>query len=255
MSWSTIRVLFHWQGYIVANHDVPKCYIVSCKKDVLESIRDFCGIPCVLQDGSKMTVNGQASDVVLSHLCFVGVNCIDFLGVVYDNAPENAPKYEQYLQLLSSSDGRSGGDYKLPKCRVFLSDPDAVVPTKTKASDAGYDLTVIKKAKQLRDNVALYDTGVKLNMDVGYYAEVVPRSSLSKSGYMLANSVGIIDNSYRGNIYVALVKIDPSAPDIEFPFRCCQLIFRKQYHVDMTIEKNDLENTARGEGGFGSTGQ
>lgn len=64
------------------------------------------------------------------------------------------------------------------------------------------------------NNTILYDTGIKINVKYGYYAEVVPRSSLSKSGYMLANSIGIIDNSYRNNIFVALTKINPDAPDI-----------------------------------------
>jgi len=89
-------------------------------------------------------------------------------------------------------------------------------------------------------------------MDIGYYIEIVPRSSLSKSGYMLANSVGIIDSSYRGNIYIALIKIDDDAEEIQFPFRCCQFVVRKQY--DMTfIQKDEFDTTHRADGGFGST--
>ena len=70
---------------------------------------------------------------------------------------------------------------------------------------------------------------------------------------MLANSIGIIDVSYRGNIYIALTKIAPEAEDIEYPFRCCQLIVRKQ--LGMIIKETDnLEETMRNDGGFGSTG-
>jgi dUTP pyrophosphatase len=88
----------------------------------------------------------------------------------------------------------------------------------------------------------------------GLYAEIVPRSSLSKSGYMLANSIGIIDCSYKGNLYIALTKIDNTMPDLTLPFRCCQLIFREQIHVDLEEVTSFEEQTSRGSGGFGSTG-
>jgi len=82
--------------------------------------------------------------------------------------------------------------------------------------------------------------------------EVVPRSSLSKTGWMLANSVGIIDPSYRGNIMVAVIKVDPNAQPLTLPFRGFQLVVRKQFHVDM-VNADELDETNRGHGGFGST--
>ena len=82
--------------------------------------------------------------------------------------------------------------------------------------------------------------------------EIVPRSSLSKSGYILANSVGIIDNSYRGNLMVALTKVCDDAKEIEYPFRCCQMIVRK--YVNTYLEEvGNVDKTKRNEGGFGST--
>jgi deoxyuridine 5'-triphosphate nucleotidohydrolase len=87
----------------------------------------------------------------------------------------------------------------------------------------------------------------------GYYSEIVPRSSISKSGYMLSNSVGIIDQSYRGNIMVSLTKIDSESPDIELPFKCCQLIIRKQYYANMIEVGYSFDETDRNEGGYGST--
>ena len=138
-------------------------------------------------------------------------------------------------------------------CEVYASYPDAVIPTKTHESDAGYDLTIIREEKKLLNNTTLFDTGIKVKVPLGYYVEVVPRSSLSKSGYMLANSVGIIDNSYTGNIFIALTKIDTEAPDIVLPFKCCQLIFRKQIYANMYVVNEDFEKTSRGDGGFGST--
>jgi dUTP pyrophosphatase len=146
--------------------------------------------------------------------------------------------------------------HRLPVCKVIKTDQDAVLPSKLRASDAGYDLTVIKASKQWLHNITLYDTGIRICMDRGYYAEIVPRSSLSKSGYMLANSVGVIDENYRGNIYVALIKVDPDAPLIELPFRCCQILFKRQVHMDIVEVHHEegFNDTVRQSGGFGSTG-
>lgn len=127
------------------------------------------------------------------------------------------------------------------------------MPSKSNSSDVGYDLTIIKQVKSIHSNTVIYDTGLKIKLDYGYYAEIVPRSSLSKSGYMLSNSIGIIDNSYRGNLHIPLTKVDADAPDLVLPFRCCQLIIREQIHIDMVEVSDDFDNTTRSNGGFGST--
>ena len=112
----------------------------------------------------------------------------------------------------------------------------------------------------------LYDTGIKLEIPNGYYVEIVPRSSISKSGYMLANNIGIIDQGYTGNLFVALRKINNDCEDLELPYKCCQIIMKKQVYpkivvCDYSNDSNDKENpkgiqeTSRGEGGFGSTGK
>ena len=103
--------------------------------------------------------------------------------------------------------------------------------------------------------VFLYETGLIIQPCVGYYAEIVPRSSLSKTGYALANSVGIIDGNYLGTIKIPLRKVSPDAQPITFPFTCCQLIIRRQEHVLLEeVEESDLLSTSRMDGGFGSTG-
>jgi dUTPase len=75
---------------------------------------------------------------------------------------------------------------------------------------------------------------------------------------MLANSVGIIDASYTGNILIALTKIDSNMPDLALPFKCCQLIFRQQVFVDFIDHEDredhvDIHSTTRNDGGFGSS--
>uniref|UniRef100_A0A6C0KUP8 dUTP diphosphatase n=1 Tax=viral metagenome TaxID=1070528 RepID=A0A6C0KUP8_9ZZZZ len=149
-----------------------------------------------------------------------------------------------------------------PKILVKKIAPEAVMPTKASPSDIGYDLTIVSRETLLTGTwhgrimdpeVLLYDTGISVEPDSGYYVEVVPRSSLSRTGYIMANSIGIIDPNYRGTIKVALVKIDKYAPDIPLPFKGFQLIVRKNEAVELVCTESELSNTARGNGGFGST--
>ena len=137
---------------------------------------------------------------------------------------------------------------------VFRSEPNAVIPTKAHPSDTGYDLTLIRMSKDMSrggQTIIMYDTGIAVCPPDGYYTEVVPRSSLSKTGYMLANSVGIIDASYRGSIKV-VVTGDNSLGGLSLPFKGFQLILRKLEEADV-VEVDDLDVTVRGDGGFGST--
>ena len=142
-----------------------------------------------------------------------------------------------------------------PRVKMIKTDPDAVIPSKARGSDVGFDLTIIKLAKELRPGIVrLYDTGIQARVPWGHYLEILPRSSLSKSGWMLANSVGIIDPSYTGNLLVAVTRSDPNAPDLELPFRGFQLVVRKQHHMSIEVIEQDDVVTARASGGFGSTG-
>jgi dUTP pyrophosphatase len=127
-----------------------------------------------------------------------------------------------------------------------------VVPFKTRVSDSGYDITLIEKIKQTGD-VEFYTTGIKIKPIYGFYFDLVPRSSIMKTGYMLANSVGIIDQGYFGEVIAGLIKVDKGAPDLELPARILQIIPRQAFHIEWELV-NELPETQRGEGGFGSTG-
>ena len=70
---------------------------------------------------------------------------------------------------------------------------------------------------------------------------------------MLSNSIGIIDQGYKGNLYVALTKIDDEMPDLTLPFKCCQLLIKKQIYSKFYETNEQLENSNRNIGGFGST--
>lgn len=128
----------------------------------------------------------------------------------------------------------------------------APAPAKVHADDAGYDLSLMSKVKTV-GGVTFYDTGIAVAPPLGYHFELVGRSSISKTGYMLANNIGIIDNGYRGSILVALAKINPDAPELELPVRLVQLIPRRTVLFGDPIFAENLDETERGEGGFGST--
>ena len=131
--------------------------------------------------------------------------------------------------------------------------PDAVAPHKTHESDSGYDLVLVQHL-QTEMGVSWYDTGIAVQPPDGYYFEVYGRSSIARTGYMLANNVGIIDSSYRGTIRVALVKVNPNAPDLTLPCRLVQLVPRAFIHL-VPQQADSLDDTPRGDGGFGSTNQ
>lgn len=169
-------------------------------------------------------------------------NVFDLLDIIYKKPVSKHHTYFNFHRNINPVD-----------CSIRVVNNKAVTPNKVRLSDVGYDLTVVNKHKQLNSTTALYDTGIQIQVPFGYYTEIVPRSSLSKSGYMLSNSMGIIDNSYTGNLYVALTKVAPEVPEIEFPFKCCQLILKRQHFMNINIQSDELESTHRRDGGFGST--
>lgn len=142
-----------------------------------------------------------------------------------------------------------------PVVDFIKTHPDAVIPTRAYPTDIGYDLTAISVKKQISENTFLFDTGIAVKPPNGYYTEILPRSSLSKTGWVLSNSVGTIDPSYRGNLLLALTCVDKTCEvwlPTELPFCKCQLILRKAEWFDMNQVEN-LDDTERGSGGFGST--
>lgn len=169
-------------------------------------------------------------------------NVFDLLDILYQQPLVFNYTFKQFSEFLQKIN-----------CKIRVVDKDAVVPTNNRLSDVGYDLSIIKHHKELNSTTNLYDTGIQVQVPFGYYIEIVPRSSLSKSGYMLSNSLGIIDNNYRGNLYISLTKTDPEAPEIVFPFKCCQIILRRQYFMNIVVQTEGLSDTSRGDGGFGST--
>jgi dUTP pyrophosphatase len=101
---------------------------------------------------------------------------------------------------------------------------------------------------------ALVKTGLFIELPIGYEAQVRPRSGLAfKKGITVLNSPGTVDADYRGEIGVILVNLSQETFVIENGERIAQLIIAKHERADW-IEVQELSETSRGEGGFGSTG-
>lgn len=130
--------------------------------------------------------------------------------------------------------------------------PEAVTPHRATPNDIGYDLTVVKLEKTY-DEIELYNTGIRSQPPKGYYFDMVGRSSLHKQGYIMATGFSVIDPDYRGDIMVPLYKMRADAK-LELPARVCQLVLRKVEDNVVWKEMEYLDETMRGDGGFGSSG-
>ena len=134
----------------------------------------------------------------------------------------------------------------------------AVIPTYGTNFSAGADLYACIDAPitiQPGDTY-LVPTGISIETPVGYGAFLFARSGLStKKGLAPANKVGVVDSDYRGEVKVALHNDTNSPRVIHGQERVAQLVLLPYYRIIEFDEIEDLEDTERGTGGFGSTGQ
>ena len=134
---------------------------------------------------------------------------------------------------------------------------NAVIPTRGSEYAAGYDLysdsnEVIEIAPHSTVKVG---TGLAIEIPHGYFGAILARSGLStKKGLRPANCVGVCDEDYRGEYIVALHNDTVELMSIEPHERIAQLVVMPYLPVEFN-EVNELSNTERGSGGFGSTGK
>lgn len=131
--------------------------------------------------------------------------------------------------------------------------PDAVIPEKMGPREVGYDLTIISVHQRIDADTIMFDTGILTQPPDGYYFEIIPRSSIYKTGWVMANSVGVIDPTYRDTLKIVLTRPKHDSPEIALPSRIAQLVLRQYYPDIETRVVNTLTETYR-TGGFGSTG-
>lgn len=182
-----------------------------------------------------------------------GSDALQFMNLIYPrDALLGGFRENFFLDWASTITGVSGRpDEGLLKCKIQLLHPKAVMPAKSQIGDVGYDLTVVdtvtKKGK------TLYTTGVAVQPPKGWFVFVCPRSSMGLSGYIMTNSVGIIDPTYRGQMMLALEKIDKTQPDLVLPATIGQMFLLPAIPFDLELT-DSLTQTSRGTGGYGSTG-
>lgn len=172
-----------------------------------------------------------------THTCYkyYGPNALDFIMNTYgDTIPYHV---QRHMNMFTSF---------LPFKYTLVNDV-GIPPHKTRPSDSGFDLNLVSINKTV-GKVTLYGTGVSVQPPAGYYFDLVPKSSIINSGYIMANGVGIIDQGYTGEILVPLLKIDPCAPDLELPCRMVQIVPRRWYGLH-PVEQDDapIMSTSRGQ--------
>lgn len=134
-------------------------------------------------------------------------------------------------------------------------DPGLPMPSYAHVGDAGLDLYSTSDVLLAPFQRALVPTGISVAIPDGHAGFVQPRSGLAaRSGLGLVNAPGLIDSHYRGEIKVIAINLDPDVPiEIHRGDRIAQLVIQAVVRVE-PCEVEALDDTARGEDGFGSSG-
>ena len=133
--------------------------------------------------------------------------------------------------------------------------PDAVVPTYAHEGDAGMDLRASEEATIPGGGRVLVGTGIAIALPHGHVGLVHPRSGLAaKHGITVLNAPGTIDAGYRGEVKVILLNTSDEAFNVAIGDRIAQLVVQKVEHPAVEVVALLDGGTARGAGGFGSTG-
>lgn len=144
--------------------------------------------------------------------------------------------------------------FELPVLRL---DPDLPLPAYARPGDAGVDLVAREDVTLApAGGRALIATGIAIALPDGYAGFVQPRSGLAaKHGVTCLNTPGLIDSGYRGELKVCLINHDPTEPfEVTRGERIAQLVVQAVEQVTF-VEVDQLDESARGDKGFGSSGR
>ena len=140
--------------------------------------------------------------------------------------------------------------------RIDSKHKDLPLPTRMTEHAAGFDLAAaVEQPTQMEPGeIKLIACGFAMAVPEGYEAQVRPRSGLaSKFGITMVNAPGTIDADYRGEVKVPLINLGKQSFTIERGMRIAQMLILPVPKVNL-IEVDELDETARGKGGFGHTG-
>ena len=131
---------------------------------------------------------------------------------------------------------------------------NAVIPKYSKPGDAGMDLTITSIKENTTFDVS-YGFGIAMEIPFGYVGLVFPRSSVRNQDLVLSNCVGVIDSGYRGELQATFKKTQGlDSVSYNVGDRGAQIIILPYPQIEM-VEREELTDTERGAGGFGSTGK
>lgn len=141
------------------------------------------------------------------------------------------------------------------KVRVKKLHPDAKIPRYAKAGDAGLDLTAISCRNDYDGNV-IYGTGLAFEIPEGYVGLLFPRSSNARTTLLLSNCVGVLDSGYRGEVMFKYKLLRGLGNNVTYNIgdRIGQLIIMPYPQIEL-VESEELTETERGSGGYGSSGE
>ena len=139
------------------------------------------------------------------------------------------------------------------KIKIKKLHPNAVKPKYAKESDAGMDLVATEIISETPSQIT-YGTGLAIEIPDGMVGLVFPRSSIRNTGLTLSNCVGVIDAGYRGEIQATFNKNGVKDDFYKVGDRVCQIII-VPHPIIQIVEVDELSESSRGIGGFGSTGK
>ncbi len=140
------------------------------------------------------------------------------------------------------------------KIKIQKIHPNALIPKYQTEGSSGFDLHAVEEVMIKPHGVGLVKIGICLSLEVGYELQVRTRSGLALNHQvMVLNSPGTVDNDYRGEIKVILANLSDKDFKVQVGDRIAQGVVQKTYKAEF-IECEQLDETLRGSGGFGSTG-
>lgn len=142
------------------------------------------------------------------------------------------------------------------KVKIKRLHPDAVIPQKAHAADAGFDLTALSMEYDSLNDCIVYHTGLAFEIPQGYVGMLFPRSSIFKKNLLLTNCTGIIDSSYRGEVLAKFKRLTSDSRLSSIYIigeRIAQLVILPYPEIEFE-EVAELSDSDRGTGGYGSTG-
>lgn len=139
--------------------------------------------------------------------------------------------------------------------RIKKLDPRGVIPAYQSHEAAGFDLHSIDDVILAKGERKLIGTGLAFGIEAGYEVQIRPRSGLAlKHGITVLNTPGTIDSDYRGEIKVLLINMGDEPFEIKEGERIAQAVIKEVIQASFELVE-ELDETVRGVGGFGSTGK